>query len=372
MSTFPALLAFADGTLFWGEAVGLRGQTTGELVFNTAMTGYQEILTDPSYAGQIVTFTHPHIGNVGINQADRESYRAWAAGLVVREYSSVASNFRSEQHFTDWLLAEKLIGISGVDTRQLTHYLREHGSQMACISSLDIDPEQAIAFAKEALPMAGRDLTGVVSTKHAYEWNEENASLIREFRTIHVNMKHVVVYDFGVKYSILRHLIDRDCRVTVVPALTSVEAVLALNPDAIVLPNGPGDPQACQAIIQIIQQLLATDLPLLGICLGHQLLALAFGGSTFKMKFGHHGANHPVQDLRTGQVQITSQNHNFAVAEQDLPECLDITHRSLFDGTIQGLRHRSKKVMSVQNHPEAGPGPLDACVLFDEFLALFS
>lgn len=372
MSHVPAILAFADGTLFKGQALGCHGEITGEVVFNTAMTGYQEILTDPSYAGQMVTFTHPHIGNVGVNQVDRESRQIWAAGVLVREASPLASNWRAEQSFNEWLVMQGLIGMSGIDTRQLTLYLREHGAQMACISSgQQPDAERAIALASKAMPMLGLDLTSVVSTHAAYEWTETSSELIKQPALI-MQTPHIVVYDFGVKYSILRQLVDRGCRVTVVPAGTSAQQTLSYQPDAIVLSNGPGDPDACAGIITELKHLLTANIPILGICLGHQLLALAYGAQTFKMKFGHHGANHPVKDLRSGRVQVTSQNHNFAVAEGSLPAVLQITHRSLFDGTIQGLRHISKPVMSVQGHPEAGPGPLDASTVFDEFLASFS
>jgi carbamoyl-phosphate synthase small subunit len=368
----PALLAFADGTLFWGEAIGFHGITTGEVVFNTAMSGYQEVLTDPSYAGQMVMFTAPHIGNVGVNHADRESHRAWATGVIVRECSSIASNWRSEQSFSDWLIEQKLVGIAGIDTRQLTIYLRERGSQMACIMAKDPNATMAINLAQEVPLMLGRDLTAEVSTRKIYEWTEGSSMLIRqhakEIPKSQANQKHLVVYDFGVKYAILRQLVDRGCRVTVVPALTPSKEVLALKPDAVVLSNGPGDPDACGQIIEEIRQLLSAELPILGICLGHQLLALALGAQTFKMKFGHHGINHPVKDLRNGRVQVTSQNHNFAVDETTLPPELQITHRSLFDDTVQGFRHTNKPVMSVQGHPEASPGPLDANNIFDEFL----
>ncbi|NNM60054.1 MAG: glutamine-hydrolyzing carbamoyl-phosphate synthase small subunit [Legionellales bacterium] len=370
MSVFPAVLAFADGTQFWGKAVGLRGEITGEVVFNTAMTGYQEILTDPSYAGQIVTFTSPHIGNTGTNHADRESHRAWSAGLIVREPPTLPSNFRSEQSFSDWLITENLVGISGVDTRKITHYLREQGSQMACISSLNPNSERAIQLAKQALPMYGRNLTEEVSTQQVYEWHEPSVALSKQV-SIHPT-SHIVVYDFGVKYSILRQLVDRSCRVTVVPASTPAKQVISMAPDGIVLSNGPGDPYACDNIIAEIRELILSPIPLLGICLGHQLLALALNAQTYKMKSGHHGANHPVKNLSTGRVQVTSQNHNFAVLENTLPVDFDVTHRSLFDGTIQGLRHRKKPIMSVQGHPEASPGPLDASTIFDDFLALLS
>lgn len=377
MSVVPALLAFADGTLFWGEAIGFHGITTGEVVFNTAMSGYQEVLTDPSYAGQMVMFTSPHIGNVGVNHADKESYRAWATGVIMRENSPIASNWRAELSFSEWMIEQKLIGIAGIDTRQLTSYLRERGSQMACIMTKDPNPGTAIQLAQEAPPMLGRDLTTEVSTSKIYEWTEESSALIRQEGRKYsskvspqAKKAHVVVYDFGVKYSILRQLVDRGCRVTVVPALTSTKEVLALKPDAVVLSNGPGDPDACGQIIEEIQQLLTTDVPILGICLGHQLLALALGAQTFKMKFGHHGINHPIKDLRSGRVQVTSQNHNFAVDEKTLPPELEITHRSLFDDTIQGMRHTTRPILSVQGHPEASPGPLDANTIFDEFLAM--
>lgn len=368
MSLEPAILAFADGTLFEGYAIGAHGITTGEVVFNTAMTGYQEVITDPSYAGQMVTFTHPHIGNVGVNPADYESQQAWAAGVIVREGSYLASNWRSEQSFPTWLKEQKIIGISGLDTRGLTNYLRRHGSQMATIMSGTIDPTQAIQLAKAAPSMLGQDLTALVSAKTPYNWQEPSHTLVSH--EPYPAKYNVVVYDFGVKYSILRRLVDQGCAVTVVPAHTSAEAVLALKPDAIVLSNGPGDPQACFAIIAQIKLLIESQIPLLGICLGHQLLALALGAKTFKMKAGHHGINHPIQETMSGTVQITSQNHNFAVDEHSLPDELLVTHVSLFDGTIQGLRHKALPIMSVQGHPEAGPGPWDAAIIFSQFLAL--
>lgn len=353
----PALLALADGNLFYGISVGFSGQTVGEVVFNTSMTGYQEILTDPSYAQQIVTLTYPHIGNVGVNNEDNESDRMFAAGLIIRELSPIISNWRATQSLPEFLKAQKMIAIANIDTRQLTHILREKGAQGGCIVTGKVDPEVAIKKAREFVGLDGKDLAIEVSAKEKYIFG-------------HGHGHHVVVYDFGVKKNILRLLSERGCKVTVVPAKTSAQAVLTLNPDGIVLSNGPGDPAACDYAIDATKILLEKKIPLFGICLGFQIVALACGAKTKKMKFGHHGANHPVQDIRSKKVFITSQNHGFCVDAKTLPKELTITHISLFDKTLQGFKHKSLPVMAFQGHPEAGPGPNDLMGLFDEFMQL--
>ena len=369
--TKPAILALADGSIFRGEAIGADGQTVGEVVFNTAMTGYQEILTDPSYAQQIVTLTYPHIGNTGTTPEDAESDRVWSAGLVIRDLPLIASNWRNKQSLPDYLKANNVVAIAGIDTRRLTRILREKGAQNGCILAGDnISEEAAIAAARGFPGLKGMDLAKVVSTKSSYEWR----SSVWELKTdSHATIDaaelpyHVVAYDYGVKLNILRMLVARGCRVTVVPAQTPASEVLALNPDGVFLSNGPGDPEPCDYAIQAIKEILETEIPVFGICLGHQLLALASGAKTVKMGHGHHGANHPVQDLDTGVVMITSQNHGFAVDEATLPGNVRAIHKSLFDGTLQGIERTDKSAFSFQGHPEASPGPTDVAPLFDRF-----
>ncbi|WP_095105878.1 glutamine-hydrolyzing carbamoyl-phosphate synthase small subunit [Pseudomonas sp. Irchel 3E20] len=370
--TKPAILALADGSIFRGEAIGADGQTVGEVVFNTAMTGYQEILTDPSYAQQIVTLTYPHIGNTGTTPEDAESDRVWSAGLVIRDLPLVASNWRSTMPLSDYLKANNVVAIAGIDTRRLTRILREKGAQNGCIMAGDnISEEAAIAAARGFPGLKGMDLAKVVSTTKQYEWR----STVWDLKTdSHATIEaselpyHVVAYDYGVKVNILRMLVERGCRVTVVPAQTPAADVLALNPDGVFLSNGPGDPEPCDYAITAIKAVLETDIPVFGICLGHQLLALASGAKTLKMGHGHHGANHPVQDLDTGVVMITSQNHGFAVDETTLPANVRAIHKSLFDGTLQGIERTDKSAFSFQGHPEASPGPNDVAPLFDRFI----
>lgn len=372
----PALLALADGTLFWGESIGVDGQTVGEVVFNTALTGYQEILTDPSYCKQIVTLTYPHIGNVGVNADDEESSHVNISGLVVRDVPLLASNWRSEQTLEEYLSQHKVVAIAGIDTRQLTRVLREKGAQGGCIIAGDgIDEAATIATAQGFPGLAGMDLAKEVTTGRPYEWAQGTWTLQGGMpEAPHpVDEKlphHVVAYDYGVKRNILRMLVDRGCRLTVVPAQTPASEVLALNPDGIFLSNGPGDPEPCNYALEAIPQLVDSGIPVFGICLGHQLLSLASGAKTLKMKFGHHGANHPVQDIDTGEVMITSQNHGFAVDEESLPDNLRATHRSLFDGSLQGVERIDKPAFSFQGHPEASPGPHDVAPLFDRFIEL--
>jgi carbamoyl-phosphate synthase small subunit len=365
-----ALLALEDGTVYHGESIGAIGQSVGEVVFNTSMTGYQEILTDPSYCRQIVTLTYPHIGNVGVNKEDEESDQVFASGLIIRELSPVVSSWRSEESLDAYLTRHNVVGLAGIDTRSLTRRLREKGAMKGCIvAGDDIDVNAAIEAAKAFDGLKGMDLAKVVSTKENYDWNEGVWQLNGESQAADPRF-HVVAYDFGAKKNILRMLVERGCKLTVVPAQTSAEDVLALNPDGVFLSNGPGDPEPCDYAIKAIQTLLEKDLPIFGICLGHQLLGLACGAKTEKMKFGHHGANHPVQELLGGLVMITSQNHGFAVDEKTLPDTLQATHRSLFDGTLQGIHHTSKPAFSFQGHPEASPGPQDAAPLFDHFIDL--
>ncbi|MFI4954288.1 MAG: glutamine-hydrolyzing carbamoyl-phosphate synthase small subunit [Gammaproteobacteria bacterium] len=366
MSTQPAILALADGTIFRGTSIGALGQTVGEVVFNTAMTGYQEILSDPSYAQQIVTLTYPHIGNVGVNRHDNESSKAWAAGLIIRDLSLTVSNWRAEQTLPEYLIQNNTVAIADIDTRCLTRILRDKGAQSGCILAGSVDEQQALAAARAFPGLTHANLADVVSTQTPYEWDEPTWPQ----HTKHPSMWHVVVYDYGVKSNILRLLVDRRCKVTVVPSTFPVNEVLKLKPDGILLSNGPGDPDACTAAIQNIHTLLQKDIPIFGICLGHQLLALAVGAQTFKMKFGHHGANHPVRDEQTGRVYITSQNHGFSVLEESLPENIKVTHRSLFDNTIQGFRFTDKPVLAFQGHPEASPGPHDIHDLFEEFIEM--
>lgn len=370
--TKPAILALADGSIFRGEAIGADGQTVGEVVFNTAMTGYQEILTDPSYAQQIVTLTYPHIGNTGTTPEDVESDRVWSAGLVIRDLPLVASNWRNTMSLSDYLKANNVVAIAGIDTRRLTRILREKGSQNGCIMVGDDVSEAAAIAAAQGFPgLKGMDLAKVVSTKEQYEWR----STVWDLKTdSHATIEtselpyHVVAYDYGVKYNILRMLVERGCRVTVVPAQTPAADVLALQPDGVFLSNGPGDPEPCNYAIKAIKEVLDTEIPVFGICLGHQLLALASGAKTLKMGHGHHGANHPVQDLDTGVVMITSQNHGFAVDEATLPANVRAIHKSLFDGSLQGIERTDKSAFSFQGHPEASPGPNDVAPLFDRFI----
>ena len=365
-----AVLALADGTIFRGTAIGAEGQSIGEVVFNTALTGYQEILTDPSYANQIVTLTYPHIGNVGVNTEDQESNQIWAAGLVIRDLPLMVSNFRSEQSLDQYLAERGIVGIADIDTRKLTRILRETGSQSGCIIVGDIDEQKAVEAAKQFPGLKGMDLAKQVTTTEAYPWQQKSWQLGAEYQQQDEFKFKVVAYDFGVKQNILRMLVDRGCDLTVVPAQTPASEVLAMKPDGVFLSNGPGDPEPCDYAIEAISELLKTDIPLFGICLGHQLLALASGAKTAKMKFGHHGANHPVEDIANKTVMITSQNHGFAVEEDGLPSCLKATHRSLFDGSLQGIHRTDKPAFSFQGHPEASPGPHDAAPLFDHFIEL--
>jgi carbamoyl-phosphate synthase small subunit len=373
-ATTPAILALADGSLFRGRAIGAQGHAVGEVVFNTAMTGYQEILTDPSYAGQIVTLTYPHVGNVGVNPEDAESRRPFAAGLVIRDLPRLASNFRATGDLGAYLVANNIVGIADLDTRRLTRLLREHGAQNGCLVARvvidDADVSQAVARANAAPSMAGLDLAKVVSCTAPYEWRAGTWALGQGYRPAPEPRFHVVAYDYGVKHNILRLLAERRCRMTVVPAETPAEAVLALAPDGVFLSNGPGDPEPCAYAIRAIATIVARGVPTFGICLGHQLLALAAGARTVKMKFGHHGANHPVLDRDTGQVLITSQNHGFAVDATTLPSNARITHVSLFDGSLQGIALTDRPAFSFQGHPEASPGPRDIVYLFDRFVKL--
>jgi carbamoyl-phosphate synthase small subunit len=364
-----AVLVLEDGTIFKGKSIGAKGDTVGEVVFNTSMTGYQEILTDPSYAQQIVALTYPHIGNTGINSVDEESGKIYAAGLIIRDLPLMLSNWRSSMPLDEYLAAQNIVAISDIDTRALTRHLREHGSLKGCIvTGDDIDEAVAIAKAQSFAGLKNMDLAKVVSTTKQYDFNDGSYSLeTGKFTPLDKKFK-VVVYDYGVKKNILRMLVDRGCDLTVVNAQTPVTDVLAMNPDGVFLSNGPGDPEPCDYAISNIQVLLEKNMPIFGICLGHQLLSLASGAKTEKMKFGHHGANHPVQDLDTKQVMITSQNHGFAVAEDNMPASLEITHRSLFDNSIQGVRVIGKPAFSFQGHPEASPGPHDVSGLFDTFI----
>jgi len=370
----PAILALADGTVFYGKGIGAIGMTTGEVVFNTSMSGYQEILTDPSYCRQIVTLTYPHIGNTGINREDCEADKVYAAGLVIRDLPMLASNWRCEQTLDAYLKSENIVAIAGIDTRKLTRILREKGAQSGCIltaaSAAELNVEAALAQARAFPGLAGMDLAKVVSAPAAYPWTEGEWQLEKGYVPQQSARFHVVAFDYGVKRNILRMLAERGCRLTVVPAQTSAEEVLALNPDGVFLSNGPGDPEPCDYAIEAIRAILAKGVPTFGICLGHQLLALASGAKTMKMKFGHHGANHPVKDLDSGQVLITSQNHGFAVDAASLPTNLRATHVSLFDGSLQGLARTDVPAFCFQGHPEASPGPHDVAYLFDRFISL--
>ena len=367
-----AVLALADGTIFRGTAIGAEGLSVGEVVFNTALTGYQEILTDPSYARQIVTLTYPHIGNTGVNAEDEESDTIWAAGLVIRDLPLLASNFRSEASLDDYLTTKNILGIADIDTRKLTRILRQTGAQSGCIMAGHIDEQKALASAREFSGLKGMDLAKEVTTNNSYPWTEHSWVLGQGYKTQQADSAKykVVAYDYGVKRNILRMLVDRDCELLVVPAKTSAEDVLAMRPDGVFLSNGPGDPEPCDYAISAIQNILETQVPVFGICLGHQLLALASGARTMKMKFGHHGANHPVEDIQNNIVMITSQNHGFSVDEDSLPDNLVATHRSLFDGSLQGIHRTDKAAFSFQGHPEASPGPHDAAPLFDHFIDL--
>lgn len=369
MPTVPAILALADGTVFRGTAIGASGHTVGEVVFNTAITGYQEILTDPSYTKQIVTLTYPHIGNVGANSEDTESRAVFASGLIVRDLPLLHSNFRAEDSLSDYLKRHNVVAIADIDTRKLTRILREQGAQGGCIMAGDVDEARALELARGFGSMAGQDLAQVVSCGTPYEWNTREWRLGQGYTAQADTPYHVVAYDFGVKHNILRMLAERGCRVTVVPAKTPAAYVLAMRPHGVFLSNGPGDPEPCDYAIAAIRDILDTGLPVFGICLGHQLLGLAAGGKTSKMKFGHHGANHPVQDLDSGRVMITSQNHGFQVDETSLPANVRVTHRSLFDGTVQGIALTDRPAFSFQGHPEASPGPGDVAYLFDRFVA---
>ncbi|MBW4016654.1 glutamine-hydrolyzing carbamoyl-phosphate synthase small subunit [Moraxella osloensis] len=384
-----AILALADGTVFYGRSIGASGHTAGEVVFNTAMTGYQEILTDPSYAQQIVTLTYPHIGNTGTNDEDTESgriHKVWANGLIIRDLTMATSNFRSSQSLSEYLINHNTVAIADIDTRKLTRLLREKGAQNGCIMTADsdgqLDEAKAIELAKSFAGIKGMDLAKVCCDQAGFTWTQGSWQLVSpevsptcgRFKELGTDIEqkfNIVAYDFGVKTNILRMLVDRGCHVTVVPAQTPINEVLKHNPDGIFLSNGPGDPEPCTYAIDAIKHIITqTDIPLFGICLGHQLLALASGAQTLKMKFGHHGANHPVQDIEQGTVMITSQNHGFAVDESTLPSNIKVTHRSLFDGSNQGIELTNKPAFSFQGHPEASPGPHDCAPLFDKFAAM--
>lgn len=370
----PAILALADGTIFKGIAIGAAGHTTGEVVFNTAMTGYQEILTDPSYTRQIVTLTYPHVGNYGINVEDVEASKVHAAGLIIRDLPLLASNFRSTQSLSDYLKAENIVAIAGIDTRKLTRLLREKGAQSGAIvtgtQGNEPSVSQALDLARSFPGLAGMDLAKVVSTKTAYEWLETEWALGEGYGAQTAPKFHVVAFDYGVKRNILRMLAQRGCKITVLPAQASAADALALNPDGIFLANGPGDPEPCDYAIAATRELIERGIPTFGICLGHQIMALASGAKTLKMKFGHHGANHPVQDLDSKQVLITSQNHGFAVDAATLPANCRVTHVSLFDGSLQGFQRTDKPAFCFQGHPEASPGPTDVSYLFDRFISM--
>jgi carbamoyl-phosphate synthase small subunit len=366
----PAILVLADGTVFRGSGIGAEGSSVGEVVFNTAMSGYQEILTDPSYSRQIVTLTYPHIGNTGVNREDREAESIHAAGLVIRDLPLLASNFRQEQTLDAYLKAEKVVAIAVIDTRKLTRVLREKGAQNGCLMAGTVSEAEALRQARAFPGLAGMDLAKVVSTREPFAWDEGEWALGQGYRRPEASRFHVVAYDYGVKRNILRMLATRGCRLTVLPAQASAAQALALQPDGVFLSNGPGDPEPCDYATAAIREFLDLGIPTFGICLGHQLMALASGAKTLKMKFGHHGANHPVKDLDTGQVLITSQNHGFAVDPETLPANLRTTHVSLFDGSLQGLARTDVPAFCFQGHPEASPGPHDVSYLFDRFIKL--
>jgi carbamoyl-phosphate synthase small subunit len=369
-----ALLALEDGSLFAGDSIGAAGQSVGEVVFNTAMTGYQEILTDPSYARQIVTLTYPHIGNVGANPEDMESAKVYAAGLVIRDLPELLSSWRAAESLPQFMHRHGIVGITGIDTRRLTRILREKGAQNGCLVAVEkrgkIDKKAALAAAREFPGLKGMDLAKVVTTATSYSWEQGEWALGKGYGRVSATRFHVVAYDYGIKRNILRMIAARGCRVTVVPAQTSAAEVLAMKPDGVFLSNGPGDPEPCTYAIEAIREFCGTGIPVFGICLGHQLLGLASGARTIKMKFGHHGANHPVLDVGSGRVMITSQNHGFAVDEASLPATVRVTHRSLFDGSIQGIERTDVAAFSFQGHPEASPGPHDVAPLFDQFMEL--
>ncbi|MGM0481245.1 MAG: glutamine-hydrolyzing carbamoyl-phosphate synthase small subunit [Pseudomonadota bacterium] len=365
-----AILVLADGTVFHGTAIGAEGSAVGEVVFNTAMTGYQEILTDPSYTEQLVTLTYPHIGNTGTNNEDEESDKVWAKGLIIRDNALKASNFRTQETLSEYLHRHNVVGIADIDTRKLTRILRDKGAQNGCIMAGELDEQRALQLARQFAGLKGMDLAKDVCCKATSQWTQGSWQLGKGYTQPNASGFHVVAYDFGCKHTILRLLADRNCRITVVPAQTPASDVLALKPDGVFLSNGPGDPEPCTYAIEAIQRLLEHNVPLFGICLGHQLLGLASGAKSVKMKLGHHGANHPVKDLATQQVMITSQNHGFAIDLHSLPETLEVTHVSLFDDTLQGIKRNDKPAFSFQGHPEASPGPHDAELLFDHFIEL--
>ncbi len=368
----PAILVLEDGSVFRGTSIGADGHAVGEVVFNTAMTGYQEILTDPSYAKQMVTLTYPHIGNTGTNAEDEESNQVWAEALIIRDLPLLQSNFRSEETLPEYLKRHNKVAIADIDTRRLTRILRDKGAQNGCLMSGDISEEKALELAKQFPGLKGMDLAKEVCTKETYQWDATSWELGKGHGKLEDKKFKVVAYDYGVKRNILRMLTDRGCDLTVVPAQTPAGEVLAMNPDGVFLSNGPGDPEPCDYAIDAIKEIVATGTPTFGICLGHQLLALASGAKTVKMKFGHHGANHPVQNLDDKTVLITSQNHGFAADEETLPENLRATHRSLFDGSLQGIHRTDQPAFSFQGHPEASPGPHDAAPLFDHFIELMT
>lgn len=368
----PAILALEDGTVFHGFSIGSEGETTGEVVFNTAMTGYQEILTDPSYKKQIVTLTYPHIGNVGVNSEDEESNDVMLSGLVIKDLPRLVSNWRSEEDLSSYLKRKQIVAIAGIDTRKLTRLLRTQGAMSGCIMAGEDITEASATIAAQKFPgLKGMDLAKEVTTENSYVWQQGTWSLENGLPEEGNEFKyHVVAYDYGVKRNILRLLVDRGCKVTVVPAQTPAEEIMALKPNGVFLSNGPGDPEPCDYAISAIQEILTTEMPVFGICLGHQLLSLASGAQTVKMKFGHHGANHPVTDIESNEVVITSQNHGFAVDEESLPDTLRVTHKSLFDGSLQGVHRTDKPAFGFQGHPEASPGPHDITPLFDHFIEL--